>query len=229
LPAAYLQAAHYIDPQSFLPILALGDVFESAQRCEDALAMYGRIPVANPLRRNADIESGLCLDSLDRSDEAAQHVKRVVDADPADLEAVMALGAIYRAHDHFAEAADTYAKGIATIADKSKADWRIFYFRGVSLERSKRWDEAEADFRQALAIDPNQPQVLNYLGYSWVDKGIHLQDALKMIQTAVDMRPNDGYIVDSLGWAYFRLGRLDDAVEELEKAVDLKPEDSVIN
>jgi tetratricopeptide (TPR) repeat protein len=229
LPAAYLQAAHYIDPESFLPILALGDVFESAQRCEDALAMYGRIPVASPLRRNADIESGLCLDSLDRSDEAAQHVKRVVDADPSDLEAVMALGAIYRAHDHFAEAADTYSKGIATIADKSKADWRIFYFRGVSLERSKRWDEAEADFRQALAIDPNQPQVLNYLGYSWVDKGIHLQDALKMIQSAVDMRPNDGYIVDSLGWAYFRLGRLDDAVEELEKAVDLKPEDSVIN
>ncbi|HZP20474.1 MAG TPA: tetratricopeptide repeat protein [Bauldia sp.] len=229
LPAAYLQSAHYLDPDAFLPLIALGDVFQSANQCDEALAVYGRVPASSPLIRNADIQSGLCLDSIGKTDEGAAHIKRVTDSDPSDLEAIMALGAVYRAHDRFAEAADVYSKGIATIADKAKADWRIFYFRGVSLERSKRWDEAEADFKQALAIDPNQPQVLNYLGYSWVDKGIHLDEALKMIQAAVDRRPNDGYIVDSLGWAYFRLGRLDDAVDQLERAVELKPEDSVIN
>jgi tetratricopeptide (TPR) repeat protein len=229
LPAAYLQSAHYLDPDAFLPILALADVFQAANRCEEALALYGRVPESSGLRRNADIQSGLCLDALGRTDDAVTHVKRVTDANPADLDAVMALGAIYRAHDRFGEAADVYSSGIATIADHSKADWRIFYFRGVALERSKHWSEAEADFKQALAIDPNQPQVLNYLGYSWVDKGLHLDDALKMIQAAVNLRPNDGYIVDSLGWAYFRLGRIDDAVAQLEKAVELKPEDSVIN
>ena len=229
LPAAYLQLAHYLDPDSYLPLLALADMLQVAQRCEDAIAIYARIPDASPLRPVADIQSGLCLDELDRVDEAATHVKRVVDADPANLEAVMALGNIYRAHNRFTEAADAYTRGIATITDKSKADWRIFYFRGVSYERSKHWPEAEADFKQALEINPNQPQVLNYLGYSWVDMGMNLDQALNMIKTAVDLRPNDGYIVDSLGWAYFKLGRYGEAVTQLERAVELKPEDSVIN
>jgi len=229
LPAAYLQIAHYLDADSYLPLLALADMLQTGQRCADAIAVYGRIPDQSPLRPVADIQSGLCLDQLDRVDEAASHVKRVVDKNPANLDAVMALGNIYRAHNRFAEAADAYSRGIGTLADKSKADWRIFYFRGVSLERSKRWPEAEADFKQALAINPNQPQVLNYLGYSWVDMGANLDQALNMIKTAVDLRPNDGYIVDSLGWAYFKLGRFPEAVSQLERAVELKPEDSVIN
>ena len=229
LPAAYLQIAHYLDADSYLPLIALADMLQTGQRCEDAIAVYGRIPEQSPLRPVADIQSGLCLDQLDRVDEAASHVKRVVDKNPANLDAVMALGNIYRAHNRFAEAADAYSRGIGTIADKSKADWRIFYFRGVSLERSKRWPEAETDFKQALAINPNQPQVLNYLGYSWVDMGANLDQALNMIKTAVDLRPNDGYIVDSLGWAYFKLGRFPEAVSQLERAVELKPEDSVIN
>ncbi len=229
LPAAYLQLAHYLDPNAYLPLLALGDILAQASRCEDAIALYGRVPAGSVLRRFADIQSGLCLDSLNRVDEGAAHIKRVVDTDPSDLEAVNALGNIYRAHNRFTEAADAYSRGIATIADKSKADWRIFYFRGVSLERAKRWPEAEKDFQQALTINPNQPQVLNYLGYSWVDQGLNLDKALDMIKSAVDLRPNDGYIVDSLGWAYYKLGRFDDAVEQLERAVELKPEDSVIN
>jgi Flp pilus assembly protein TadD len=204
-------------------------MLQSGQRCEDAVAVYGRIPESSPLRSIADIQSGLCLDELNRVDEAAAHVKRVVDGDPANLEAVMALGNIYRAHNRFGEAAEAYSRGIGTIADKSKADWRIFYFRGVSFERSKHWPDAEADFKQALVINPNQPQVLNYLGYSWVDMGMNLDQALNMIKTAVDLRPNDGYIVDSLGWAYFKLSRYDEAVTQLERAVELKPEDSVIN
>ena len=110
-----------------------------------------------------------------------------------------------------------------------RQDWRIFYYRGVSLERAKRWSEAEADFNRALAINPEQAQVLNYLGYSWVDRGLNLDKALTMIQKAVDLRPNDGYIVDSLGWAFHKLGRNADAVSTLEAAVLLKPEDPTIN
>jgi tetratricopeptide (TPR) repeat protein len=199
------------------------------QRCEDAIQVYEQIPDASPLRRNADIQIGNCLDALDRPDEAAEHISRVVDADPSDLEAVVELGNVFRGRNRFAEAAAAYSRGIASISDPMKVDWRIYYFRGVSLERSKRWAEAEADFKQALAINPNQPQVLNYLGYSWVDMGVNLGPALDMIKTAVDLRPNDGYIVDSLGWAFYKLGRYDEAVEQLERAVELRPEDPVIN
>jgi Flp pilus assembly protein TadD len=105
----------------------------------------------------------------------------------------------------------------------------MFYFRGITYERTDRWENAEADFKKALELYPEQPLVLNYLGYSWVDKGMNLSEALEMIRKAVELRPNDGYIVDSLGWAYYRLGRWNDAVTELERAVSLRPDDPVIN
>ncbi len=107
--------------------------------------------------------------------------------------------------------------------------WTLFYFRGICLERTKDWPRAEKDLEKALELFPEQPQVLNYLGYSWVDQGLYLDKALKMIRRAVELRPNDGYIVDSLGWAYFRLGRYDESTSELERAIELKPEDPVIN
>ena len=229
LPAAYLHLASFLDPSSELASMALGDLLFGAQHCEDAIAAYDTIPPTSILRRNADIQTGLCLDTLDRTDEAAKRITAVIDKDPADLDAVSALGNIYRGRDRFAEAAAVYTRGIDTIKEPSQSDWRIYYFRGVSLERAKRWPEAEADLKKALDLNPNQPQVLNYLGYSWIDRSLNLDQALDMIKTAVDLKPNDGYIVDSLGWAYFQLKRYPDAVEQLERAVELRPEDSTIN
>ncbi len=229
LPAAYLRLAIYLDPTSYLAAMAIGDVFQAAGRCDEAIPLYDSVPKGTSLRRNADLQIGHCLQTLDKPDEAAAAIERVLDADPKDIEAAIELGDVYRANDQFVEAAAAYTRGIDAITDRAHADWRIFYFRGVSYERSDNWPRAEADFKQALVIDPQQPQVLNYLGYSWVDKGMHLKEALKMIKTAVDLRPNDGYIVDSLGWAYFKLGRYDDAVKELETAVGLKPDDPTIN
>ncbi len=229
LPAAYLQLALYLAPNSHLALMALGDLFVSTDQCNEAIAAYGKVPQTSPLRWNADVQTALCLDSLDRTDEAAKILTKLIDADPSDLDAVIALGNIYRGRDRFAEAADVYTRGINTIEQPTAADWRIFYFRGVAYERSKRWDQSEADLKKALELNPDQPQVLNYLGYSWVDMGLHLDEGLNMIRSAVDQRPNDGYIVDSLGWAYFRLGRYADAVAQLERAVELKPADPVIN
>jgi Flp pilus assembly protein TadD len=229
LPAAYLQLARYLDPDNALTIVALADIFQATGACAKAVKIYELVPEKSGMRRNSEIQLGNCLDDLGRTDEGAAHMRKVVEADPSDIDAVIALGNLYRGHDRFTEAADAYSLGIATIANPDKADWRIYYFRGVSLERSKRWPAAEADFRQALKIDPDQPQVLNYLGYSWVDQGMNLEQALDMIKTAVDLKPEDGYIVDSLGWAYFRLGRYEEAVTHLERAVDLKSSDPVIN
>jgi Flp pilus assembly protein TadD len=105
----------------------------------------------------------------------------------------------------------------------------LYYFRGICFERIKQWQNAEADFKRALELFPDQPHVLNYLGYSWIDQGVHLDEAMSMIKRSVEQRPDDGYIVDSLGWAYYRLGNYDEAVKNLERAVELKPVDPTIN
>ena len=141
----------------------------------------------------------------------------------------MALGNILRARKAFDDAPTVYSKGIANIANPERPNWLIFYFRGICYERDKKWDQAEADLKQALKLFPDQPHVLNYLGYSWIDQGINLDEGMKMIRRAVEQRPDDGYIVDSLGWAYYRLGNYEEAVKHLERAVELKPEDPTIN
>ncbi len=229
LPAAYLHLSRYLKPGSDLTLMALGDLLFGADRCEDALQVYDLVPRGSELRRNADIQSGLCLDVLERTDDAATRLEKLIAASPEDLDAIAALGNIYRGRERFGDAAEVYTKGIATIDDPNVSHWRIYYFRGVANERNKNWKQAEEDLKKALELSPDQPQVLNYLGYSWVDMGLNLDEGLDMIRSAVDQRPNDGYIVDSLGWAYYRLGRFDEAVEQLERAAELRPEDPVIN
>jgi Flp pilus assembly protein TadD len=227
LPALYLRLAGHLDPAADVTTLALADVFQASGRCEDAVTIYGTVPASSALRRNADLQTSNCLVLLDRSDEAATFAKRVADANPSDVEAIIMLGNVYRAAEKYIEAAEAYSKGIA--ANPAGVDWRILYYRGVSYTMADMWPQAEADFQRALTINPGQPQVLNYLGYSWVDKGLHLDAALGMIKTASDQRPNDGYIIDSLGWAYYRLGRYAEAVTALERAVRLAPQESTLN
>ena len=229
LPAAYLHLSRYLKPDADLTLMALGDLHFGAERCEDAIAIYDQIDAGSNLKRNADIQVALCLDAIERTDEASDRLTALIDADATDIEAIAALGNIYRGRERFAEAAEVYTKAIDTIDEPDASHWRLYYFRGVANERSKNWPEAEADLKLALDLNPDQPQVLNYLGYSWVDMGINLEEGLEMIRTAVAQRPNDGYIIDSLGWAYYRLGRYQDAVEQLERAAELRPEDPVIN
>jgi Flp pilus assembly protein TadD len=134
-----------------------------------------------------------------------------------------------RGHKKFAECAEAYSDAIDLIDRPEKANWVNFYFRGICYERSHQWPKAEADLKKALELFPEQPHVLNYLGYSWIDQGVHLDEGMSMIKRAVQQRPDDGYIVDSLGWAYFRTGNYEEAVKQLERAIELKPEDPTIN
>ncbi|PTW61708.1 tetratricopeptide repeat protein [Breoghania corrubedonensis] len=229
-PAAYLQLALYLDPKATLAMIPLAQLFQQIGDHARAIAALERVPEDSPLRKGVEIDIALNYNALDKVDEARAHLMKLIDADPSDLDAVVALGNVLRGHKLFADAAKVYTLGIDTLGkDPGKAYWTLFYFRGITLERTERWPEAEADFQKALELYPDQPMVLNYLGYSWIDKGMHLDKALDMIKKAVELRPSDGYIVDSLGWAYFRLGRYDDAVKELERAVELRPEDSTIN
>ncbi|QIA26032.1 tetratricopeptide repeat protein [Mesorhizobium sp. AA22] len=225
----YLQYALALRPDSDAALVQLAAVSEQLKDGEGAIAFYRRIPASSPLKPLSELQLGLNLADLDRYDEAIAHLKALVEAHPDDMRAYQALGGVYASKEDFRSAAGLYDKAVAMLKTPTRADWNIFYQRGIAYERLKEWPKAEPNFRKALEMFPDQPQVLNYLGYSWVDMNINLEEGLQMIQKAVDLRPSDGYIVDSLGWAYFRLGRFEDAVREMERAVSLKPEDPVLN
>lgn len=225
----YLQYALALKPDSDAALVQLAAVSEQLKDGEGAIALYRRIPAASPLKELSDLQLGLNLADLDRHEEAITHLKALVDAHPNDMRGYLALGGVYSSKEDFRSAATLYDKAVEALKTPTAANWNIFYQRGIAYERLKEWPKAEPNFRKALELFPDQPQVLNYLGYSWVDMNMNLKEGLAMIQKAVDLRPSDGYIVDSLGWAYFRLGRFDDAVREMERAVSLKPEDPVLN
>ena len=230
LALVYLQLALYLQPNHPLALLSLADLYESVKRPQMAIKVYERVPASSPLKRNAQIQLATDLDAADRSDESIKILKDVVASDPKDLEAIMALGNIERGRKKFADCADTYSKGIAVLPEgNDKSNSVYYYYRGICEERSKQWPKAEADMRKSLELQPDQPHVLNYLGYSWIDQGVNLDEGMKMIKRAVEQRPDDGYIVDSLGWAYYRIGNYEEAVKNLERAIDLKPEDPTIN
>ena len=225
----YLEYALALRPDSDAALIQLAAVAEQLKDAQRAIDLYRRIPATSPLKEIADLQLGLNLADLDKTDEAIKQLKGLVDAHPDDMRTYLALGSVYSSKEDFRSAATLYDKAAEALKQPVKANWNIFYQRGIAYERLKEWPKAEPNFKKALELYPDQPQVLNYLGYSWVDQGTNLKEALAMIQKAVDIRPSDGYIVDSLGWAYFKLGRFDDAVREMERAVSLKPEDPVLN
>jgi tetratricopeptide (TPR) repeat protein len=230
LALVYLQLSLYLAPNHPLALLSLADLYETVKKPAMAIKIYERMPASSPLKRNAQIQLATNLDAADRSDEAIKILKTVTTEDTKDLEAIMALGNIERGRKKFADCAQTYSLGIDVLPpNNDKANSVYYYYRGICEERSKQWSKAEADMRKALELQPEQPHVLNYLGYSWIDQGINLDEGMKMIKRAVDQRPDDGYIVDSLGWAFYRIGNYEDAVKNLERAIDLKPEDPTIN
>jgi tetratricopeptide (TPR) repeat protein len=226
---AYLQLALYLEPNHALAQLSLADLYEAMKKPELAIKTYERVPASSPLKRNAEIQLGIDLDSLDRTEEAKKHLEKLIATKPDDMEAIIALANILRERKQYEACADTYGKAINQTPKPTKANWTMFYFRGICFERAKQWAKAEGDFKHALDLFPDQPHVLNYLGYSWIDQGLHLDEGMGMIKRSVEQRPDDGYIVDSLGWAYFRLGNYDEAVKNLERAVELKPVDPTIN
>jgi tetratricopeptide (TPR) repeat protein len=225
----YLEYALALRPGNDAALMQLASVAEQLKDGKRAIELYKRIAVDSPLKEVAELQLGLNLADLDRNDEAIAHLKSLVEANPDDMRGYLALGGVYSSKQDYRSAAELYDRAVERLKEPNRANWNIFYQRGIAYERLKEWAKAEPNFRKALELNPDQPQVLNYLGYSWVDMGINLKEALAMIQKAVDLRPSDGYIVDSLGWAYYKLGRYDDAVREMERAVSLKPEDPVLN
>jgi tetratricopeptide (TPR) repeat protein len=230
----YLRLGLDLDPGHALALVTLGDVYERLKQYDQANAVFNRVPKDAPVRTSADIAIGQNYELLGRSAEAESYLKTLMDKHPDEVEVVMALGNVQRSRKQFAEAAESYDKAIKLIGTPTRGHWILFFYRGTSYERAKQWDKAEADLKKALELVPDtlpqgKAQVLNYLAYSWVDRNENIDEAFKMLTRAVELAPRDGMVIDSLGWAYYRMGRYDDAVRELEKAVELKAGDPVIN
>jgi tetratricopeptide (TPR) repeat protein len=205
------------------------DVLVSDHHAALALRMLNDVPASDPLAPVVQLKRAALVDSLGRSDEAMRDLERLAKDYPDSPLPDEQLGDILRVKQRFPDAVTAYDHAIARISHPGAADWVVFYDRGVAEERSHLWPKADADFHRALELSPDQPFVLNYLGYSYADMGHHLQEAREMIQRAAERRPNDGAIVDSLGWVMYRQGDSKEAVKTLEKAVELEPEDPTIN
>jgi tetratricopeptide (TPR) repeat protein len=230
LPALiYLRLSLYLRPGDDLTSVTLANLFDQMKQADQAIAAYRSVPETSPLRADADIQIALELEGMEKSKEAGLRLQAIVAARPHDVDALSSLAGLQRSAKNYAEAAATYDKAITAVGIPQRENWILFYFRGICFERNKEWPKAESDFRRALELYPDQPLVLNYLGYSWVDQGINLDEAFKMLRRAVELRPNDGYIVDSLGWAHFKLGQFPEAAQTLERAISLKPADPVLN
>jgi tetratricopeptide (TPR) repeat protein len=224
----YAQLALSFDADKPVMVTLLGDIYEDIQQPQKAIDAYSQVPAASPLRTNADMEIAVNLQRLDKRSEAVSTLENLVAQQPDNYDALVTLGNVLRNGEDFAKAAVVYDKAIALITQPVKDNWRVYYYDGISYERLKQWDKAEKFFRRALELSPDEPMVLNYLGYSMVEKRLNLQEALQMISKAVSLKPNDGYIVDSLGWAYYQLGDFDQALVNCERAVDLLPADPII-
>jgi tetratricopeptide (TPR) repeat protein len=227
--ALYLELARALAPSNSEIFFELGGIAERLGAPEKAIAYYEQVPAASPFGRLAHLQKGLNLSDLDRNDEAKAVLETAIEEDPAEYRGYLALGGVYAAMKEYGAAAELYEKAVKNLDTDDPSFWPLYYRMGIALERIKQWDKAEAAFKHALELAPNQPDVLNYLGYSWIDMNMNLEEGLDMIRKAVDMRPRDGYIVDSLGWAFYRLGRFEEAVIEMEKATDLRPRDAIIN
>lgn len=220
---ASLSLALMLDPEIDAARLMFAQEQSKLGHAELARATLARIQPPSPYAESARVTEAWVLADQGREEEALALVR--ASAESGDVRATRALADMYRNLGRWSEAESIYGQLIAAQPN----EWRFYFARGAARERLGRWPEAEADLRHALELSPDQPNVLNYLGYTWIDRGENLEEGLAMIQRAVQLRPMSGQIIDSLGWAYYRLGDYPRALEHLEVAVGLEPADPVLN
>jgi len=225
----FARVAQQMRPDLVDASLLLAQLLEDQGQYDAAVAAYRSVPNSHPAFHVAELGRAETLRQAGKVDAAIEVMQQLTKSH-ANLPVVhSAMGDLLRGEDRFEEAVEAYDRSLALWEGRESTDWRTYYTRGIAHERLDNWPQAEADFRAALAISPGEPNVLNYLGYSLVEKHLKLDEALAMIEQAVAARPQSGYIIDSLGWALFRLGRFDEAVPHMERAAELMSIDPVVN
>jgi len=209
--------------------LLCADILASQHHLENALQILTAVANDDPLIAEVRLQRAALTEQMGHTEEAMHELQGIAHDYPDSPIPLMHEADLLRSKDRFNEAITAYDQAIGMIKTPGPADWVAYYNRGICYERSHEWSKAEADFKHALKLSPDEPFVLNYLGYSWADMGQNLTQAREMIEKAMQRRPNDGAIVDSLGWVMLRQGQVADAVGMLERAVELDPEDPQIN
>jgi tetratricopeptide (TPR) repeat protein len=225
----YSRIAEMLRPDHIDTLLLSANVLEDLERYELATESYNRVPRDHPAFHAAELGRAEALRKADKSDAALEVLGQLAKSH-GNLPVVhITTGHTLRQLKRYRESSEAYDRALALYPDTDRSQWFLYYSRGITFERLDEFDKAEADFRYALELNPGQPQVLNYLGYSLVEKQIKLDEALEMIQMAVKAEPESGYIVDSLGWVLYRLGRYEEAVGHMERAAELMPVDPIVN
>jgi tetratricopeptide (TPR) repeat protein len=229
LAVLYLHCALYLRPDLDLAKVLLADRLENLRKYDEALAVYSTIGKSSIYYRVAAVQAAVDMARIKRGDDAVATLKALVADQPSDLEVWTALGDVYRSLERYGDATQAYTQAINTIPNPGPKNWQLYYARAIAEQQSDDWAAAEADLQTALKLSPDEPDVLNNLGYSWVEKKQNIPKALVMLEKARTLRPFDGYIVDSVGWAYYSLGKYDEAAKTLLNAVLLVPGDPTIN
>lgn len=225
----YTQLGLALSPNDDSLLLLLADARGSAERYADAAAAYNQILPESHYYYAAQIARAHNLSRAEQQEVAITLLAALTDEFPESSDAPAGLGDLLRRDRRFEEAAAAYDTAFLRMEKTGQRDWQLYYTRGIARERLGLWAEAEADFSAALELQKDQPLVLNYLGYSWIDRGENLERAKEMVRQAARLRPDDGYIADSVGWAAYRTGDMVEAVQELERAVLIEPLDPTIN
>lgn len=229
LSAQLMYWSVYLNPEDYRARQALASTLYDLEWYTDAIQQAQKIPVDAPEYWLSTITVARSLNALERRDEGIAVLKGLDALRPTRTDALNELGFMYRQEQRFDDAAAVYSRALDRLPEVTPADWTLYYFRGIAYERGQQWPKAEADFLVALELSNDHPQVLNYLGYSWVEQRNNLDEAFEMIEKAVEQRPRDGYIVDSLGWAHYILGNYEEALVHLVRAVELMPDDPILN
>ena len=224
----YSQIAFFLNRDLDNAKLILGNIFKANQNYDRAIKYYKSIKDDSYLSIKSKIAIAKCLSEMQKSHEAISSLEYSGDQYKDNYNYLKTIAEIYYDIKDFKNSTQYYEKIFSKIPKMEERHWPLLYASGIALERDNRWEQAEEKFKQALAFSPDQPLILNYLAYSWIDQGRKLDLAMTMIKKALEGRPNDGYIVDSLGWAYYQVGEYHSAVENLEKAVELVSGDAII-
>jgi len=228
LALIFYQLATTLKPDQDFAWLMIAGLYEQFDQIPKAIAALGRIGATSPLYWQARLRTAALDAQQDKFDQAMARLKALVAEKPGRIDAALTLADLLRSKERWADAVAAYDTAISRLKTPEERHWPIYFGRGIVLERTKNWPKAEADMKKALELSPEQPYVLNYLGYSWIDQGLHLQEGMKMLERATELRPDDGAITDSVGWAYYRLGQFEKAVEWLERAIEQKGDDATI-
>ena len=225
----YGRLAEYLRPDDTPTTIQIATILRNRDQLKLAVESLAKIPQNHPMFLEGEITRADILREDDKSDAAVEVLQNLTRTHPETPRVYMSLGDVYRLEERYQEAYDAYNEAKAQVLVPQANHWALYFYLGVTAERTDKWQQAEAHLRKALELSPDHPSVLNYLGYSLVERDANLAEAQKMIETASAQRPNDGYITDSLAWVLYRLGKFEAAVKPMEHAATLEPLDPIVN